>query len=965
MRSAFKFFGIAALISAAILIPTHWSGGLHLSGLSALTLANVSPSEKKRLWAHLCVSWILCAGCMYTIHHLLRKAAYLRHTFLISEPQRKSVSGYTLLLRDIPRRLRDPEKLRILFNRVQPGSVHAVIVLKDSKTLNDLWRKRRKCLLALEESVHEYLRGVTKEGRAKGWVVEERSGVSNASHGTGGEYEFEAVAKSAEGGPDGPQDGDQKEEQKQDDTHHEQPSEENHSPPSPSAPPDPTQPSTQPHEVIINMPHEALYPPTTHQTPKGGNSPDHTTLHPPPRLPKLTPPTRQPPLDRDSTMYDLDREKSLQGLPQDALPPFTTEDSPHDPNTPTPKPDPDWESEEVVVAVGEGGKGGEVDVGEGDATPKESSPTPKTLLEHPSPHQLPPIKTQPPLFPTHPTPSTPRPSTRPHLLSPYTDTITTHIQTLRHISSLMHRKRTALSRGTGRTIGAAFIVFTDLFSPHVAALANIHGQPGVMSDKSAGVDPSDIIWKNLGMGYEMRVLRWCVATVATVGLTLAWGLITTFISSMASLDKLTKTLPFLNFFNTWNPALKAVIQGVLPTIFVTIVFALIPVIMRFLSEFAGLPTKTAIEQRLITFYFIFLGTVMAQHAFIFVVGMTYCTVAPLALVFVVAYFGFWTVAYGYQMQYVYTHLPETGGLYLHTTTRKLFWGLYIHQLTLVGLFFLKEAIIQGFIMLIAVACTIIFHFHSNLYHPLMGAVPAKAVIDIESKLAAGYEEGKMANNRAARGRSGGEGKENGRSKCANDVGELPTPDQNRFCHNGRGWLDREAARCRVSYTDLCHCSQAGGEVSLSSPNSQSTLADPTDPSRVSPTSAGTLTTLSSNDLSSSASLLRRRAFGQGDASSTTSMFPSLPRFCDLLASRHYAGPPDFAELLSPPAARSGPVRVYVARDPYGIAEGEIRQEVEGADCAIFSTEYATMTVEGKITVQGDACHVFSDLDDVQ
>ena len=54
----------------------------------------------------------------------------------------------------------------------------------------------------------------------------------------------------------------------------------------------------------------------------------------------------------------------------------------------------------------------------------------------------------------------------------------------------------------------------------------------------------------------------------------------TFISSIASLDALVAAAPFLDFFNTLNPAVRGLIQGLLPTILLAIAFSLVPVILR-------------------------------------------------------------------------------------------------------------------------------------------------------------------------------------------------------------------------------------------------------------------------------------------------------------------------------------------------------------------------------------------------
>ena len=54
--------------------------------------------------------------------------------------------------------------------------------------------------------------------------------------------------------------------------------------------------------------------------------------------------------------------------------------------------------------------------------------------------------------------------------------------------------------------------------------------------------------------------------------------------------------------------------------------------------------------------------------------------------------------------------------------------------------------------------------------------------------------------------------------------------------------------------------------------------------------------------------------------------------------------------------------MWIARDSLGIADGELRREIEGADFATFTTDYATLNANGKVTVQGEAHHKLADLD---
>lgn len=246
----------------------------------------------------------------------MRTGAWLRHKYLLSPDQRESLSGYTLLVRDIPQNLRDPVALRNLFNRVQPNKVLDVVIVRDVSSISKTYKEHIKARDGLEKSISSYLSTVAKQ-----YAKRMRQHSGNA-----------------------------------------------------------------------------------------------------------------------------------------------------------------------------------IDLENGDG------PTADTLANRPTHRKM-------------------------FLLGEKVDTISHHIRTMHDAEEKLNTKRAQLYPSLERADSAAFVIFADLFAPHVAALANIHGTPGVMGDKQAGVDPEDVIWDNLDKKFVERQVRGFIASIALTALIVFWGVISEYYRS--------------------------------------------------------------------------------------------------------------------------------------------------------------------------------------------------------------------------------------------------------------------------------------------------------------------------------------------------------------------------------------------------------------------------------------------------
>ncbi|TPX53030.1 hypothetical protein PhCBS80983_g06377 [Powellomyces hirtus] len=804
MRILTQLFIFLALCGAILLFPVYATGAAGNKALNRLHIGNVGQDQSARLWSSLLLSVIFVLVVIFMIFKLLKKAAWLRHTFLLGPDQHQSLSGYTLVVRDIPKNLRDPAVLRDLFNRVQPNKVLDVILIRDVKEINKHYKEHMSARDAVEKAAAKFLSTVAKK-------------------------HAETLKQPASG-----------------------------------------------NNIEINMEN-------------GGN-------------------------DRDTP------------------------------------------SRRIL---------------------EESRPTSKAKV----------------------------------VFGEKRDTIAHNLKEMSKLEEKLHTERSKVYEGLGHAESAAFIIFADLFSPHVAALANIHGSPGIMLDKQAVVEPADVIWDNLDMKLYNRMIRGFITTVALTALIIFWGVLTAGLSAIASLEKLIELVSFLKFLDGLPSKVKGIIQGLLPTIAVAILFSLLPGILRFFSTFSGVMTKTAREKSLIQQYYFFLlfnvffvitisgsifrtlndikedpekaltilsnsvpgvctfyinyitllalqspagellqigalivkplklkflagtpraiwrtsqppvfepGVPFAAHSFVASIGIIYMTVAPLVTITCAFYFGLWQVAYAYKIQYCYATRSQTGGFFMHIAAKQLFVALYIHELVMVGMFLAKEAWVQTGIVIIMFIITITAHKKANQYTALMAAIPAKAALDI--------------------------GLIQDLTMDANVQKELVSNEPWRDEVVAQINIDRKSEHSRrIRQKNSTSELLDGSRPNLSEDSLGQSTADiyKPAPTNVYRDPAATIDSISGVSTDDKGRVAGSHLAPDSQSAATQQQQPEHPLD---------AGPDEFERQFMHPALRPNPPTVWVPNDELRVAETILRPEIEAGTKARFTYEESTMDRTGKIQV---------------
>lgn len=158
----------------------------------------------------------------------------------------------------------------------------------------------------------------------------------------------------------------------------------------------------------------------------------------------------------------------------------------------------------------------------------------------------------------------------------------------------------------GPRLNNAFVRFNNQMAAHLACQAVVHGAPHSMAPRILEVNPEDVLWSNLALGWRQRGARACIGVSASAGLIVLYAAPVAFTSLLANLDVLAANFGWLSWLTDWPDAVKSVIQGVLPPALLQIILLLIPVIYRYLMHFQGAPTGSVRELGVQTWYFLFL-----------------------------------------------------------------------------------------------------------------------------------------------------------------------------------------------------------------------------------------------------------------------------------------------------------------------------------------------------------------------
>ncbi|KAJ3909109.1 DUF221 family protein [Lentinula edodes] len=380
----------------------------------------------------------------------------------------------------------------------------------------------------------------------------------------------------------------------------------------------------------------------------------------------------------------------------------------------------------------------------------------------------------------------------------------------------------------GKFLGSVFILCNLQIGAHILAQCVSYHQVLQMNDKFIETHPDDIVWHNLDDDALKTRSKVSLSWLATTALIVLWSFPVAAIGGLSNIYAVCRKAEWLGWICRAPAPLPSIIQGFLPPALLAALFAMMPVILRGLAWYEGLPRHSLISVSLYRRFFLFLlihgflivtlssgltkvleeiidnptrtvqslatqlpgasvffltymitqglagagsalaqlfplvgyyfgkwflgrtprqafnvtflmpsadfGTLLPRLSLLATIGLAYSVLNPLINLLALICFGCYYIAWKFLFLQVFDQptARESGGGYFPMATSNLFVGLYIEQICLACLFFMKVsiadsryfALAQGVLMLVLVVITIWAHVLLNRsFAPLAQYLP--------------------------------------------------------------------------------------------------------------------------------------------------------------------------------------------------------------------------------------------------
>jgi calcium permeable stress-gated cation channel len=120
-----------------------------------------------------------------------------------------------------------------------------------------------------------------------------------------------------------------------------------------------------------------------------------------------------------------------------------------------------------------------------------------------------------------------------------------------------------------------------------------------------GVQPKEVIWKNVTLSLQNRLSKASIATVFITALIIFWSIPVTIVGTLSNINYITDKVKFLRFINDLPPWILGLITGLLPPYLLSTLVSYVPKFMRNIAKLSGEPTLPEAELKTQVWYFIF------------------------------------------------------------------------------------------------------------------------------------------------------------------------------------------------------------------------------------------------------------------------------------------------------------------------------------------------------------------------
>ncbi|RDL30692.1 uncharacterized protein BP5553_10037 [Venustampulla echinocandica] len=158
--------------------------------------------------------------------------------------------------------------------------------------------------------------------------------------------------------------------------------------------------------------------------------------------------------------------------------------------------------------------------------------------------------------------------------------------------------------GETDTVGGVFIEFAQQSDAQAAYQTLSHHQALHMSPRYIGVNPNEVVWKSLKISWWQRVVRRILVLGFITALIVFWAIPVAVVGAISNVAYL-ETISWLTWLTKIPDVIMGVVTGLLPSVALSILMSLVPVIMRLCARLSGEVSLARVELFTQNAYFVF------------------------------------------------------------------------------------------------------------------------------------------------------------------------------------------------------------------------------------------------------------------------------------------------------------------------------------------------------------------------
>ncbi|CAG8723102.1 5542_t:CDS:2 [Cetraspora pellucida] len=156
--------------------------------------------------------------------------------------------------------------------------------------------------------------------------------------------------------------------------------------------------------------------------------------------------------------------------------------------------------------------------------------------------------------------------------------------------------------GPYKATGIGFVTFRDHISAQICAQSIISSTPHTCTTRMAP-EPRDLLWENLIMRFRENMIRYIIVNACVWALTIFWLFPIFAFLTLTSIETLSQRISFLGAFLEATPAIRTLLQNVLPTVLVSFFMGILPWILMEISKQECFVSYSELEEAvLVRFY---------------------------------------------------------------------------------------------------------------------------------------------------------------------------------------------------------------------------------------------------------------------------------------------------------------------------------------------------------------------------